>query len=477
MHNPNISQRRRQVMLLLSYVIMTAIVLTVSVICLMLILGYRFDANSNRFEQGGLIQFRTVPASSSILFDDRKLNFTTPGRLNVTTGQHTVEYSRDGYLPWQKTVDIAPGELRWLNYARLIPEKIKTDPVAELDGYSQSLASPDRSFIAVVQDESEPVITMMDIRDQRQINIRNIELDPSQSKEEKAKLRLIEWDANSRYVLFEQAIGKEKEFIRVDRTDSNQPIVNISDVVRLGMSQVNFYRGSNSQLLARTGDSLRLINLSNETISNPIITEVEDYSLINEDEIVFLADRDERRVAGVYVDEKESVVRTFDEEGEITLGMGAYYAERYLAVAHQDKLELIISPETKEGAAGRNFVELGLPFTPHEVSFSPTGRFVMAVKGLEFYVYDLELEEEYSFSHPGNIESTAKAINWIDSYYLASTQDSQAFISEFDGHNQHKIADVVQGSQVTFDDDGEYLYSFAKDGDKYSLQRSQLVID
>ena len=477
MHNPNISQRRRQIMLLLSYVIMTAVVLVISVICLMLILGYRFDVNSNRFEQGGLVQFRTVPSNATITFNDRRLNFTTPGKLNVSAGQHTVKYTRGGYLPWTKTVNIDAGELRWLNYARLVPEQIKTEAVIDLEGFADALTSPDKGFIAVLEDSDKSEVTIIDIRNSQQTTKRSIKLQDEAITSKKASYKLLQWDDNSRYLLLEQRVGNEKQFIRVDRTGTTNPALNISNVVRLNINAADFYKGSNSQVLIQTGGVLRVVNLSNQTIAAPLVDDVEDYSLVSKDELVFLAERDNRRVAGVYVDGKEIIVRTFDETGDIEMGMGTYYDERYLAVTHNNNLELIQSPESQEGDAGRNFVEVNLPFAPEGVSFSPTGRFVLATKGLEMFVYDLELEAENSFNFPGQAGSDTDNVSWLDSYYLGSTRNGRVVISEFDGHNKNEIASTINGSRVTFDSKGDYLYSFVKDGAKFKLQRSQMVID
>lgn len=91
------------------------------------LLGYRFDFSTREVAQGGLLQFDSHPRGALVTVDGKPLSGKTATKHDADAGTHTVTMTLDGYLPWQKTVTVNPGGILWLNYARFIPQSIKTD--------------------------------------------------------------------------------------------------------------------------------------------------------------------------------------------------------------------------------------------------------------------------------------------------------------------------------------------------------------
>lgn len=475
MHNPNISPRRRQLILLLSYTMMTIMVFVISAICLFLILGYRFNVEDRSFAQGGLVQFRSVPSDVSVTVDDKKLSFTTPGKLNIPTGPHTVSFTKDGYLPWRKKVDIAPGELRWLNYARMIPQSIITSDALRFDSYGDSLPTPDRGFVALLQSKSKPTVTMIDIRDKDKIKTSTITLDEEFLPVEKASYSLAQWDANSKFLLMKATYdgGKKNDYIRVDRTKANGKPVNITRSVGLSLDDLTFFKDSSSVFYAQTGSSLRRVNLSDETISSPLVSDVDQFYIANNGDIAFTATRDGSQVSGLYSEGDETIVQTNTEKDTHITAVGSYYDDAYMAMLHGASLAIVKSPETKNDEAGRTFASLELDFKPTQLTFSPGERFVVASNDTKLQVYDLETDS----LHEVKLKTTNDELQWLDSYYLYETRDGSLVTTEFDGSNRHAITKIIPESDVTLSDDGSFIYSFNKSSNGVSFERSQLILD
>lgn len=160
------SKRSKLAVRYFTYGVMTVTTLLISTLCILLALGYRFNDASLSFEQGGLIQFRSVPQSSVVTIDGKRQNFVTPGKATVNVGQHEIIMKLDGYREWRKTVDIDAGQLLWLNYTRFIPNDITTETVKDFESSAGSLISPNRRFAVILPKVQEPRLIFADIRDE-----------------------------------------------------------------------------------------------------------------------------------------------------------------------------------------------------------------------------------------------------------------------------------------------------------------------
>jgi hypothetical protein len=85
------------------YGMMTISTIVISALCLLLVLGYRFDRKDLSFEQGGLVQFISTPEDAQVYIDGQKENFKTPGKTTAEAGSHGVKLTLSGYQTWQKS--------------------------------------------------------------------------------------------------------------------------------------------------------------------------------------------------------------------------------------------------------------------------------------------------------------------------------------------------------------------------------------
>lgn len=67
--------------------------------------GFRYNFQTNRVEHTGIISVSTTPKGAVITIDGKTARQTTPTLLKqLLPREHTITLSKDGYLPWTKTV-------------------------------------------------------------------------------------------------------------------------------------------------------------------------------------------------------------------------------------------------------------------------------------------------------------------------------------------------------------------------------------
>lgn len=479
MQNSHLSKRKKNALLFFSYGMMTLAVIVISIICIYLILGYQFNVKSGTIEQGGLLQFRSFPSGASIELDSNRLSFRTPGKFNVNAGEHTVTMSLEGYQQWTKKTKIEAGELKWLNYARMIPESITSTPLETYQAITDTLPSPDRRWYALLTEASSPVVTLYDIRNPDQPVASTIQIPATAftaSTEAPHVFSLEEWDFGARYFFVKHQAGPVTEFIRVDRTGASEPI-NITKEFNLPFSDIHFSGTSGNVYYALNGTDLRLIDLGARSVSRPLVSNVSEFELYKSDIIAYVGTQSDKRVVGVYIDDKETVVRSYPLDAQLHIDISSYFDHEYLAISNGKKVQVIKDPSENTDSAGRVFADFTTTYDTAWVQFASSGRFLVAGNGIDITTYDLETDDLFISRFEGTPRDNAKPLQWLDDYYLVSDSTGSLVIAEFDGANRHSIVSVEPGFAVTLSDDGEYLFSIGRTESGFSLQSSKMIND
>ena len=480
MQEHSIQQKRKQLALrYFTYGVMSLAVVVISALCILLALGYGFDFKQNTVVQRALVQFRSFPQNAVITQDNQQLSFRTPGKANIDAGQHRFTMHLEGYRDWTKQVTLDAGELRWLNYARLIPDTVTTNGLKDFTTVSSNIASPDRQWMAIYTDTAKPEFTIADLRDSDKVQFQNFVIPASAYTSlagQTSHFQLLEWDFGARFILVKHTIGDKTEFIRLDRTGQSPP-VDVTTALNVTITEIHFSGTSGNVFYARDATDVRTLDIAAGTISSPIAAQASSFVLYKTDTLAYVNDKDDRRHVGVHIDDQSyATLRTYDTTQPVLASISSYFSDTYVAVARGTSVEIIKNPLDK--TTGRKaFATVTLPVSATWLQFSSSGRFVVAGTGTQFVTYDLETNETFSVNLPGKVTDVTKPLQWIDDYILVSTADQSLRLSEFDGANQQVVTDAEQGFAVTLSEDGKYLYSIAKTSAGYSLQASKMTID
>src|SRR5476651_1118071 len=159
------SRRSKIALRYFTYGVMTVSTVAISAVCLLLALGYRFDQQHFTFQQGGLIQLISTPPNANITINGAKQSSLTPAKSSLAPGNYTVSMTKAGYADWTKTAPLKAGQLLWLNYARLIPNSIKTSSSYETSNVFGMQKSPDHNWLVLQTSVDKPDFTVLNVQD------------------------------------------------------------------------------------------------------------------------------------------------------------------------------------------------------------------------------------------------------------------------------------------------------------------------
>jgi hypothetical protein len=472
------SRTKRKLVLFFTYGVMTTAVILISAICIFLVLGYRLDLKNGDVEQGSLLQFRSYPSGAAITVDKETLSFVTPGKLSVSAGQHTVSMARDGYKPWEKSFSVKASELRWLNYARLVPEEIETNSLKEFPTLTAALPSPDKKWLFILPTTDKPEFTLVDIRDDNKPVFSQLVLPAGTYTQQEGvshQFSLVEWDFGARYMLIKHTVGETTEYLTVDRTDIDRT-VNITSKLGIDIQDIHFSGTSGSSFYALSDGTVRKLDGNAGTISQPVVKDVASFELYKTNTIAYVKQPIENRIGvGVVVDNKAVRVATYDATVPVYVGISEYFNDYYFAIGRGTSVEIFKDPEL---AVRKKIATIATASSISWLRLNNSGRFVTAGTGSQFTSYDLETSGKADVNLPGTSPDPSKPLQWLDDYYLVSSADNDLRITEFDGANQHVITAALPGYAVTLNDDGKFIYSINKSqSGAYVLQASAMTTE
>jgi len=451
-----------------------------------IILGYQFNRQDGRIEQGGLVQFESLPSGADVTIDGASFGTKTSSKTTMTAGQHFVTMAKSGYQQWQKSITVVPGSVLWLNYARLIPAELKPAEVAEFASVAGTAVSPDKKWMAVQESAASATIRLEDIS-QDSVKTTTLELPATSYTHPPAgashQFALDAWSADSRYLLAQHVYPGATEWLVVD-TQNVAQTKNITKLLGTDMTKPVFSGDNSTILYAQVGQDVRKIDIGALQISRPLVTNVAEFSVYGRNTIVFTTQLDQTtkaRSVGLYQDgaDAPTIVRTYTDQGSLPLhlGVGEYFNDTYVAIAYGEGVEIIKGDlngdwQKKMQVNASMIVPGGVQY----LSVTKNGRFVLAQQGATYMTYDLELQKTTTTTLKG-AGAVGKQLQWLDEYMLWSDRDGTVRLYEFDGANQHDIMPVVPGQSVTLSANGRYVYGVSQSADgKFHLSRVRLIL-
>lgn len=475
-HYDTMKTRRRR-SLILGYGVMTLAVGLISVICILLVLGYRFDNLTHRVEQGALLQFSSLPSGATIVVDGEKQGFVTPGKQDVSAGTHDVTFTKKGYRNWSKRLSVRAGELRWLNYARLVPTTIATSAVKEFGVFAAASASPNRKWLAVLEKADTPTVTFIDLSDNKQPKYISITIPSSALTMPSGSVHtyeLLEWDANSDGIVMRHRYGGGEEYIRISPTRSSD-VVNITTKFGLNFSDVQF--SSSDILYGIESGNLRRIDVGTGSLSEPLMKNIVTFRLYGEKDVIAVRHKDAAYSVELLVDNKTNTIASYDDTIAVHIALTKYFGDRYAVISRGASFELVKNPEKSAKDGMEKVVTMTYPVDIQWLDVSKTGRHVIAGNGSLVVTYDIELARRSDSVLPGVAAGATQPVAWLDDFLLVSATDNKLRLCDFDGDNQQIVVDALPGAPAVLSGDNTLLYSFAKNSaGTVSLQVSQMTV-
>ena len=480
----HVSERKQPLVRTAVYTFMTLTVTTIVALLTLVVLGYSFNQQDGRLEQGGLLQFNSIPSGATVTLDEMTLGSRTGTKSTVSVGNHSVSFDLDGYRTWKKTINIMAGEIGWLSYARMIPTTVTPQTVRTFPALNSSLASPKHNYILLHESADQPTFVQANIQNDK-VQYTTISLPvagftaPAAGKTK--TFTIDSWSQDEQAALIRHTYDDSKtEWLLLNR-GSPERSININATFAVAPIKLQFAGTGNRLLFVQTDDIVRRINLDEQTLSRPLASRVADFTDYDDKTITYATtpdDKSQRSIGYAAVDIADpQTIATYPADGQPLYGtMATYFSQRYVAIVHGQTLTIQSGtlPTKNNKGTLKKITTATLPAGSTSLEMSLNSRFAIIQLPDGYATYDIELNK-YDKTTWAYQSAVPRGLNWLDNYILWSDYGGQLRIYDFDGANQQTIMPVSEGFTATISPNDKFIYGVNKTDKGFELRRAQLV--
>lgn len=506
--------RRANYRVIISETLMVVTVAIMVVILAFIVSGYWLNADFT-VERQGMLQISSVPTGASVEVDGDAPWFQRTNTSKVlSSGEHTVRLTKDGYDSWSKTINIREGLLYRLHYPRLFLKEREKESVQSFPTATFATVSPDRKWLLLADntttwtlvnlDRDHPDSTSISItallRTGTDATNTSVDAEPAETAVFTGEVISADWSSDNEHVLFAIRNGTAAEWLLIN---VRNPLNSFNLTLRFSTNfdKVRIFNNSASRLIATYHNRLYLLDITQAKLPTPIVNEVIDFDFY-ESEIIFAA-----RTAGLtteisaytndstpveaaeesvpeiadnaaatleppaengitrpyYIasvqsaDAEPTVLEFYDESPRVFISR--FYETQYITVATGD----VITVYEKDNFA--EFLSKELSFIPETIKVGHAGEFFFMASGPNLATLDMESLDLTEWS------ADTVHYGWLDGDMLYAVKDGALAVYDFDGQNRRNLAtNVSERFPVTITSD-KWLYYFS-DG---TLTREWLI--
>lgn len=463
--------RQRKKKLQNARIIMTNIFMGLSVIGIVFVMmlvamGYGFDEKGN-FEQSGLIQISSNPKGATVEIDGDTQFSRTDFNKMLSNGNHRVKISKTGYDTWEKTINVDAGLLTRVEWARLFPIETETSAVTTFSNLRLAEFSSNRKYLFTIEHNS--TVGEYSSLQGEKINSKKVSLHEALNDDSEkileGSIELVAWNESSNKALLVWTRDDKTTWHLVDLENPSKS-TNLNKKFGMTFTDIRISNDSASKLWALENGNIHIIDMSNQTISGVLVSDVEQFTN-NKDVIGYVSlesdkEHDHRKINIFKEGEKGSTtIHEFEEEKpSITIAMGSYWNESWIAYSinnhisvHSGKYPSFDRP-SKDSL--KNFLERSLEYTPNLASTNQLGRIVIFTGGVNLTSVDIETRKHFD----ATTEKEITKLNWLDGYLIWEIVDGKVIIRDFDGDNRREILNVNNSHPINITEDNHWLYFF-----------------
>lgn len=475
------SKQKSTIRRILSYSFMVICVVLLSSVLLLLLLGYRFNKDAGKIEQGGLVQFISQPSDAEVTVGKAKLANHTRSKITLNPGDYKVTMTLKGYKPWQKNITVKAGTVLWLNSAHFVPENPITTSVENFDQLGSMSVRQGGDYIALLAKVSVPEVTFVKTNDDSSKVSTESLPEAVFASGTSHEFSLGQWSNDDDYVLVKHVYDSNVEWIALNREDPEKSLQ--LPLATSPIEQILFDSRASHKLLIRYADgSVVGFDIGSGEKTAFSLQNIQTMSQWGST-LFYTARTDDKKITTGYLtlgSNQPRVVGTYD--GDVRFGGGQYFGNNYLvtSISKQTTIQQISQLSSSDSTTPLQFKTVKSITTPEPVltiSFKNNGRFVVLAQAHSTTVYDLELENQSYIPTIGQNNLASNSLPWLDDYHFWSNSDGKLRQYEFDGTNQTDIVSIAPGFGAVYSPNQKYLFSVAKTESGYDLQRTKMIIN
>lgn len=442
--------RRQSFRLIVSELIMViTVIITVAVLALV-VSGYWLNANFE-VERQGMLQINSVPTGASVAVDGDSPWFQRTNTSKIlSSGEHEVVLSKDGYDTWSKTINIREGLLYRLNYPYLFLKERTKEVVYDTVTATFATVSPNRKLLLLLNNTT--TWTLIDLDNDR-LKTSNLNISQVFSASDDlannapglftGKIITAEWDSASEHVLLQIDLNGAMQWILLDIKNINKSI-NLTREFATNFERISIFDYSSDNLLVLQDGNLRKIDVNSRQISAILAKDVADYDFYDSE--IFFVDQDSAVLLKVG-DDKTALVKPITTSAKVLIGK--FYDSQYLYVIEDTHISIYRKNDLEIVA------EFDITFVPDFAKIGHDGEFVVMYSGDKVATIDMEAVQirEWTTASPD--------FGWLNQYMIYSVENGELSVYDFDGLNHRTLAtNVSHRFPVTITSE-KWLYYFS----------------
>ena len=474
--------RRQSIRLIISEAVMVLAVVAMVVVLAFLVSGYWLGSGF-QVERQGMLQIGSVPIGATVAVDGEAPWYQRTNTSKVlTSGEHVVSLTKDGYDSWSRTVNIRDGLLYRVNYPRLFLLEREKEAVYSSSAATMATVSPDHKWMLVANNTTTWRLLNLSSDKVEPKTISVATLFDSVSMASGAATGLFtgeimrfSWSEDNEHVLIKSKLEDKVEWVLLNIKSPSESI-NITRQFATSLDDIRIFDNSASTLLAMKGSNLHKIDVSGRQISAVLIEKVQNYDVFGSD-IIFTAaigqksaydssdemlrQEDSLAEEDVYVpnyytgvvklNDIERISYITSSEEPIRAFISRFYDEKYITVVTDAMISVY-----KYGGAETIF-ESALSFAPDNIKISHDGSFVFMNSGSQVMTLDMEALELCEWA------LDTGSFGWLDGHIIYGVKDGTLVVYDFDGLNRRTLSNNVSAHFPVTITENKWLYYFSDD--------------
>ncbi|MDO4507824.1 MAG: PEGA domain-containing protein [Candidatus Saccharibacteria bacterium] len=455
--------RRQSRRVILSEVLMTITVIATVAILALLVSGYWVNSDLT-LERQGMLQISSLPTGASVEVDGESswLQRTNTSKV-VTSGEHTVVLTKEGYDSWSKTVNVSEGLLYRLHYPRLFLLNRTKETVYDATKYTFASVSPNRNLVLLTNDTTDWALLNLDADTITEKKVDVAKVFSAVSLAEGATsglftgtIKSINWAKDSEHILFEISSETGREWVVLNVKNPAEK-VNLTREFSSDFSEVKILNDSASSLLAVRNGNLHRIDVSNRQLSAVIVEKIYSFDHLDS-EIVFSAEKTKKETEAE--DSYHIGSLKLGENKITTLGSTASPVKPVISKFYDEEYITVLSGNLATLYEKQDFAEVfskELSFSPEKLKVGHDGEFITFYSGGMIATLDMESTSIREWNVP------AEGFGWVDNDMIYGISDGELRVYDFDGFNERALASNASSHFPAAIVSDKWLYYFSDD--------------
>jgi hypothetical protein len=465
----------RRIFIAVGYVLLTLLVVASTVALVAYGKDYAYDFSTHRIVQKGHVIIHSLPNGLQLVADGKWIHKKTPYQAAYSVGVHSFSLAKDGFVTWQKTLNVIAGEVSLAQYVILVP---KHPQVTVMDTRPQIIAqavSKDHRHLAYITGGPDAALYTLDLGNPKPVKL-YVPKAASPGVGAEVLTGLTWSDDASHLLIFSTADGQAA--VKLAAASGGEP-VDLTDQYRFDFSSLKFSSGDWRVLYWVSSDGLRRLDVGAQQVSAVLADNVTQFWVVPGRVLYVQQSAQGRSLWSVDGREKhQELVPALAQSDSFVVAFATFLGQDELAVVPAGTQTGTLYSDIFSDTPVAKTVAHGVT----GVSFSADGHLAAFTAPAKISVYDLERSQisntvvRYDITdQPGALS----ALTWFDNFHLLVTRGTEVYWCEFDGSNRSPLTPGAGGLPAygTATPDAKALVAFVPGTDATpSIKITQLQI-